>query len=252
MCASSCSVYVTSSRSLLRPWEYRQYMRLKCPFTRQHGVITGTPPAEVLPNGQLFKWDFLFTVQPKCLCNATPCCWCSSSIRDTRWECRNVGHHSPHSVLFVTSHSVYSSSSPSLPLSSQVLPVAFSHVRWNTRINRVKCWLSRRLSYDSSVGIATRYRLDGAGIESRTDRPWGPLSLLYSEYRLIPGGKSDRAWRLPPTPSSTEVKKRLDVYLYSRFLPSWQVIGRSFPLYLPCVSRVVKWKPHIYHVIQCR
>ena len=115
MCACSCSVYVTSSRSLLWPWEYRQYMPLKCPFTRQHGVITRTPTAGVLPNGQLFKWDFLFTVQPKCLCNATSCCWCSSPIRNTRCECRNVGHHSLHSVLFVTSHSVYSSSSSSLP-----------------------------------------------------------------------------------------------------------------------------------------
>ena len=41
---------------------------------------------------------------------------------------------------------------------------------------------------DCSVGIATRYGLDGLGIESRCggeifrtrpDRPWGPPSLLY-------------------------------------------------------------------------
>jgi hypothetical protein len=25
---------------------------------------------------------------------------------------------------------------------------------------------------------------------SRTDRPWGPLSLLYSGYRVFPGGKA--------------------------------------------------------------
>ena len=48
----------------------------------------------------------------------------------------------------------------------------------------------------SSVGIATDYRLDGPGIESRwgeifrrPDRPWGPLSLLYNRYRVFPGGK---------------------------------------------------------------
>ena len=44
---------------------------------------------------------------------------------------------------------------------------------------------------DSSVGIATRYGLDGLGIESRwgceifrtrPDRPWGPPSLLYNGY----------------------------------------------------------------------
>jgi len=51
---------------------------------------------------------------------------------------------------------------------------------------------------DSSVGIATRYRLDGPGIKSRwggifrirPDRPWGPPSLLQNGYRLsFPGVK---------------------------------------------------------------
>jgi len=45
---------------------------------------------------------------------------------------------------------------------------------------------------DSSVGIATRYGLNGPGIESqwqdeifrnRPERPWGPLSLLCNGYR---------------------------------------------------------------------
>ena len=51
---------------------------------------------------------------------------------------------------------------------------------------------------DSSVGIATRYGLDGPGIESRwgenfrthPDRPWDPPSLLYSGYQVFPGGKN--------------------------------------------------------------
>ena len=52
---------------------------------------------------------------------------------------------------------------------------------------------------DDSVGIATRYGLDGPGIESRwgrdifrtcPDRPSGPSSLLYNAYRLFPGGKA--------------------------------------------------------------
>ena len=56
---------------------------------------------------------------------------------------------------------------------------------------------------DSSVGIATRYGLDGQGIESRwgdeifrtrPDRPWGPPSLLYNGYRVFPGGKAAGAW----------------------------------------------------------
>jgi hypothetical protein len=51
---------------------------------------------------------------------------------------------------------------------------------------------------DSSVGVATGYELDGAGIKSRwgeifrtlPDRPWGPTSLLYNWYRIFPEGKA--------------------------------------------------------------
>ena len=51
---------------------------------------------------------------------------------------------------------------------------------------------------DSAVGIATRYWLDGPGIESplgkdfctRSDRPWDPHSLLYNWYLVaFPGLK---------------------------------------------------------------
>ena len=57
---------------------------------------------------------------------------------------------------------------------------------------------------DNSVGIATRYGLDGPGIESRwggeilrtrPGRPWGPPSLLYNCYRIFPGDKAAGAWR---------------------------------------------------------
>ena len=49
---------------------------------------------------------------------------------------------------------------------------------------------------DSSVSIATPYWLDGPVIESRwgeifstrPDRPWDLPSLVYSGYRVIPGG----------------------------------------------------------------
>ena len=54
---------------------------------------------------------------------------------------------------------------------------------------------------DSSVGIATRYGLDGDPIlvggdifRIRPDRPWGPPSLLYNGYRVFPGGKAAGAW----------------------------------------------------------
>jgi hypothetical protein len=71
---------------------------------------------------------------------------------------------------------------------------------------------------DSSVGIATRYGMDGPGIGSRCgarffstrpDRPWGPPSLLYNGYRVILGVK--RSWRGVdhPRPSRAEVKERV-------------------------------------------
>jgi hypothetical protein len=65
----------------------------------------------------------------------------------------------------------------------------------------------------SSVGIATRYELDGAEIESpyeeifhtRPDSPWGPPSLLFNGYRVFLGSKTMGAWRWPPAPPSSEV-----------------------------------------------
>ena len=64
-------------------------------------------------------------------------------------------------------------------------------------------------SRDSSVGIATRYGLQGPGIQSRwgddifhtrPERPWGPPNLLYNGYRVFTGGKAAGAWRWPPHP----------------------------------------------------
>jgi hypothetical protein len=54
---------------------------------------------------------------------------------------------------------------------------------------------------DSSVGIATDYRLDGPGsnpgggkiFHTRPDQPWGPPSLLYNGYWVFPRGKATGA-----------------------------------------------------------
>jgi hypothetical protein len=62
---------------------------------------------------------------------------------------------------------------------------------------------------DSSVGIATRYGLDGPGIESRWGRDFPHPSRPALEPTLpptqwvpglFPGGKAAGAWRWPPTP----------------------------------------------------
>jgi hypothetical protein len=73
-------------------------------------------------------------------------------------------------------------------------------------------------------GIATAYKLDGLGIESRwgevfriyPDRLRGPPSLLYNGYRVFPGGKVRPGRDADPSPpSSVEVKNGIELYLYS-------------------------------------
>jgi hypothetical protein len=61
------------------------------------------------------------------------------------------------------------------------------------------CLVELGAGRDSSVGIATRYGLDGPGIESRrgggeifrtgTNQLLGPPSLLYKGYRVFSGVK---------------------------------------------------------------
>ena len=57
------------------------------------------------------------------------------------------------------------------------------------------------------------------------DRPGGLPSLLYNGYTVFIGGKAAGAWLWPPTPSSADVKERVDLYLYSPSGPSWPLIG---------------------------
>jgi len=77
---------------------------------------------------------------------------------------------------------------------------------------------------DSSVGIATRYGLDGPGIESRwggarffrtrLDRPWGPPSLLNNVYRVSLHGIKQLGRGVDHSPpSSSKVKERVEPYL---------------------------------------
>jgi hypothetical protein len=97
---------------------------------------------------------------------------------------------------------------------------------------------------DSPVGIATRYGLDGPGIESwwgeifrsRPHRPWGPPSLLYNGYRVsFPGVKRPGLGVDHPPPSSA--RERVEVYRNSPTGPSWLVLERT--LLLPLLVQVV-------------
>ena len=89
-----------------------------------------------------------------------------------------------------------------------------------------------------AVGIATRYGLDGPEIESR----WGtslsapvqagpeahPASYTMGSG-IFSGSKGAGAWCSPPTPSTAEVKERVQPYLYSRSGPSWLVPELTWP-----------------------
>ena len=86
-------------------------------------------------------------------------------------------------------------------------PAGGSTARGRTSGIRLVCLYFACLSgtgdLDSTVGIATRYSLDGPRFESRwkrdfpcrPDRPLGQPSFLCSRYRCFPGDKADGAWR---------------------------------------------------------
>ena len=98
----------------------------------------------------------------------------------------------------------------------------------------------------SVVGIATGYGLDGPGIEPRwggeifrtcPNRPWGPPSLLYNEYRVFPEGKERPGRDADPLPPSSAIRhERVELYLCSSYGPyglyrdSVSVKGCTLPL----------------------
>ena len=85
---------------------------------------------------------------------------------------------------------------------------------------------------DSAVGIATRYGLDGQGIESQ----WGRDFPRPSRPALGPNHPPVQWVKRPgrgidhPPPSNAEVEGRVELYICSPSGPSWTVLGRPLPL----------------------
>jgi hypothetical protein len=94
--------------------------------------------------------------------------------------------------------------------------------------------LSDIVGRDSVVGIVTRYEQDCPGIESRWGRDFQhssrpALGPAQPPVQWVPGHspgvkRPGRGVDHPP-PSSTEVKERIELYLYSPSGPSWPVLG---------------------------
>ena len=103
---------------------------------------------------------------------------------------------------------------------------------------------------DSSVDIATRYGLDGPGIEYRCGRDFPHLSRpalgptqppIQWVQGHFPEGKAAGAWRWSPTPSIAEVEGRVELYFYSPSGPSWPVAGWNLPLPLRRKWHLLQW-----------
>ena len=68
-----------------------------------------------------------------------------------------------------------------------------------------------------------RIPVGGEIFRTRPDRPWGPPSLLYNEYRVFPGGKTAGAWSWP---STHHLAPRLkEEYSYTSDLPPWAFVA---------------------------
>jgi hypothetical protein len=91
--------------------------------------------------------------------------------------------------------------------------------------------------WDSSV--ATGWTVQGSNpgggeiFHTCPNRPWGPPNLPCTGYGVTAGGIVARVWIWPSTPSSAEVKVRVELYLYSPSGPSWFVLGWTSLLPLP-------------------
>ena len=93
-------------------------------------------------------------------------------------------------------------------------------------------WKVKRSRYSDSLWAGRSGSNPGGGRDfPHPPRPaLGPIQPpIQWVLGLFPGGKAAGAWRWPPTPSSAEVKERVEIYLYSTSGPSWPILGWTLP-----------------------
>jgi hypothetical protein len=96
------------------------------------------------------------------------------------------------------------------------------HKSWeHDRCDQVNIWQV----YPSTIPVAARF-----SAPVHTGLGAHPASLLYNGYRIpFPGEKWSGRGVNHASPSSVEVKERVELYLYSRSGTSWPVLGRTLP-----------------------
>ena len=115
---------------------------------------------------------------------------------------------------------------------------------WSNNINIVYCDKEdhRSTARDSSVGLrlatgwTVRESNPGGGeiFLTRSDRSWGPPSLLYNGYwGYFSGVKRPGRGVNQPSPSSAKVKERAELYLCYHSGPLWSAQGRIYRTLLP-------------------
>jgi len=128
---------------------------------------------------------------------------------------------------------IYSATCPFRILKCHVIPQYFPVTLYSTVVTTCPPCLERNNS-DSLVGIATDYGLDGPEFESQWARdfphPSSPALVAYqAPYTMgtdsFPGVNWPRLDFDHPPPSSTKVKERVKLYVWSPSGPSWPVLG---------------------------
>jgi hypothetical protein len=112
-----------------------------------------------------------------------------------------------------------------------------SEIKCNTHSENLICYFMINKIRDSSVGIALGYLVDdrdsrvrfraGAGnfsLHHRVQTGSGahPASYPMGTWGSFLGGKATGAWSWPLTPSSSDVKECVELYLHSPYTPSWR------------------------------